>query len=298
MSDGQTTDTQTSVSQPQPTVAVRPRSRGPSVVQIAVVVAILGAGILVTALTSDVTRVSEPGVRLVDGQPFLPEKVADWTGGELQGLSENERKLLPADTEGARRLYTDKAGDEVFCSIILAGREVTSIHRPELCLPGQGWRIENEYTESIPTAAADGGQLKRDAHEYDPRCEFAGRSRDASPICFCLLVCRKRARDAVPLATDSLDGQGPRAAQHESSVGVRSDLRSRDEGASGKRSRAIGSRDDAVDHAICAGHLSRAGFGLVRMTKRGDEQSARFWVSCQASKESCSSSSTKSATRC
>lgn len=159
MSDGQTTDTQTSVFQPQPTVAVSPRRRGPSVVQIAVVVAILGVGILVTALTSDITRVSEPGVRLVDGQPFLPEKVADWTGGELQALSESERNILPADTEGARRVYTDKAGDEVFCSIILAGREATSIHRPELCLPGQGWRIQNEYTESVPTAAADGGQL-------------------------------------------------------------------------------------------------------------------------------------------
>ncbi|MGA2220734.1 MAG: exosortase C-terminal domain/associated protein EpsI [Verrucomicrobiia bacterium] len=159
MSDGQETDTQTSVSQPQPTVAVRPRNRWPSVVQIAVVVAILAAGIVLTALTSDVTRVSEPGVRIVDGQPFLPEKVADWNGGELQGLSENERNILPADTEGARRLYTDKAGDKVFCSIILAGREVTSIHRPELCLPGQGWKIENEYTEPIHTAAADGGQL-------------------------------------------------------------------------------------------------------------------------------------------
>jgi EpsI family protein len=130
------------------------------VVQIAIVVAILGAGVLVTVLTSDVTRVSEPGVRLVDEQPFLPDKAADWTGGELQGLSESERKLLPADTEGARRSYTDKAGNEVFCSIVLAGREVTSIHRPELCLPGQGWKIENEYTESIPAAAADGGRLK------------------------------------------------------------------------------------------------------------------------------------------
>jgi EpsI family protein len=159
MSDGQATDMQTGVSQPQPTVAVRPRSRGPSVVQIAIVVAILAAGVVVTAFTSDVTRVSEPGVRLVDGQPFLPEKVADWTGGELQGLSENERRILPADTKGARRLYTDKAGDEVFCSIILAGRDVISIHRPELCLPGQGWKIENEYIEPIHTAAA-GGELK------------------------------------------------------------------------------------------------------------------------------------------
>ena len=128
--------------------------------QIAVVAAILAAGITVTALTSDVTRESEPGVRLVDGHPFLPEKTANWTGGEPQSLSEIERGLLPPDTEGARRLYTDKAGNEVHCSIILAGRDTGSIHRPELCLPGQGWRIQDEHTELVHSPAAGGGQLK------------------------------------------------------------------------------------------------------------------------------------------
>jgi hypothetical protein len=129
-------------------------------VQIFLVVATLGAGVLATALTSDVTRGSEPGVVLVNGQPFLPVKAADWTGGELGGMTEVERKLLPSDTEGARRVYTDKSGNEVYCSLVLAGREVTSIHRPELCLPGQGWNIQGEHTESIPTAAALGGELK------------------------------------------------------------------------------------------------------------------------------------------
>ena len=36
---------------------------------------------------------------------------------------------------------------------------MTSIHRPELCLPGQGWKIQNEYTQSIPVVAAPGGIL-------------------------------------------------------------------------------------------------------------------------------------------
>lgn len=115
---------------------------------------------LLTALTSDVTKVSEPGVKLVDGQLVLADKVGDWTGGELQGLSEAEKNVLPSDTEGARRLFKNKDGRELFCSIVLAGHDVTSIHRPELCLPGQGWSIQNEYVQRVPVPAAPGGALE------------------------------------------------------------------------------------------------------------------------------------------
>jgi len=158
MSESPITSTQTETEQPG-VQATASRARGPSTLLLAALVAILGGGLLLTALTSDVMKMSEPGVRLVDGHPFLSDKVGNWTGGELQGLTEIERQLLPPDTEGARRLYTDKNHDELYCSVILAGRDTTSIHRPELCLPGQGWRIESERTEAIPTAAAPGGVL-------------------------------------------------------------------------------------------------------------------------------------------
>jgi hypothetical protein len=160
MNDEKIADAQAHPSPTEPTGADRPRGRQPNVLQILLVIATLGAGVIATALTSDVTGGSEPGVVLVNGQPYLPDKAADWTGGELGGMTEPERKLLPADTEAARRVYTDNSGNEVYCSLVLAGREVTSIHRPELCLPGQGWKIQGEHTESIPTAAAQGGELK------------------------------------------------------------------------------------------------------------------------------------------
>jgi len=134
--------------------------RGPSTAQIAIVVAILGGGVLFTAMTSDVAKTSEPGVKLYpDGSPFLVDQAGAWTGGEKTGLTEDEARLLPKDTEGSRRLFKNKDGDELFCSIVLAGRDVTSIHRPELCLPGQGWKIQNEYTQAIPVAAAPRGSL-------------------------------------------------------------------------------------------------------------------------------------------
>jgi hypothetical protein len=127
--------------------------------QIGIVVAIIGLGLLLTALTSDVSKTSEPGIRLIDGKPFLVEQAGEWSGGPMDGLTKEEREVLPKDTEGARRLYTNKAGNQLYCSIVLAGRDVTSIHRPELCLPGQGWKIQNQYIESISTGAGNSDKL-------------------------------------------------------------------------------------------------------------------------------------------
>jgi len=136
------------------------RAAGPSAKQIGVVVAILAITLVVTSLTSNVTQVLEPGIRLVNNAPYLPERFAGWQGGELQGLSDEERKALPADTEGARRVYRNAAGAEVYCSVVLAGRDVTSIHRPELCLPGQGWRMESQGSEFVETRSVKGGRLE------------------------------------------------------------------------------------------------------------------------------------------
>jgi hypothetical protein len=159
MSESQMSTTQP-VAEESPAQPATTSRRGPSTAQIAIVVAILAAGVLFTAVTSDVAKVSEPGVNLYpDGTPFLIDQAGDWTGGEKTGLTEDEQRLLPKDTEGSRRLFKDKDGNELFCSIVLAGRDVTSIHRPELCLPGQGWKIQSEFTQAIPVPTAPGGML-------------------------------------------------------------------------------------------------------------------------------------------
>ena len=158
MNDSQTSTTQPVADQPQGPAAGTSR-HWPSTMQISIVVAILAGGVLLTANTSDVAKVSEPGVKLyADGTPFLIDHAGDWAGGEKQGLSKEEQDLLPQDTEGSRRLFKNNNGDQLYCSVILAGRDVASIHRPELCLPGQGWAI-NEHMETIPVADAPGGAL-------------------------------------------------------------------------------------------------------------------------------------------
>jgi len=142
------------------------------------VLIILGAGVLLTALTSDVKRVSEPGLILVEGRPFLPEQTSNWSGGPQSGLTESEREKLPKDTQGARRQYTHPDGYKLYCSVVLAGYDVTSIHRPELCLPGQGWQIERKRTVPI-LSERDFSVTRLDAAYSMPFTEGRGMSQRA-----------------------------------------------------------------------------------------------------------------------
>lgn len=66
----------------------------------------------------------------------------EWIGRRAE-VTAVERDLLPADTGYARKNYVAVADPsrQVFLSIVLSGRDRTSIHRPELCLVGQGWTI-------------------------------------------------------------------------------------------------------------------------------------------------------------
>jgi len=150
--------------------------------QLALIVAILCLTIVLTALTSDVTKASEPGIRLVNGQLELPDKIGDWTGGAAEGLSDAEKRVLPADTAGIRRRYSRAEKGEITCSVILAGRDVTSIHRPELCLPGQGWDIQQEQIETIRTRAVEGGELKVMRMDAAHTVTMAGPNRPARAI--------------------------------------------------------------------------------------------------------------------
>ena len=66
----------------------------------------------------------------------------EWTG-RPQAVTAVERDMLPPDTGFSRTLYFNHRdpAKQVFLSIVLSGRDRTSIHRPELCLVGQGWTI-------------------------------------------------------------------------------------------------------------------------------------------------------------
>jgi EpsI family protein len=82
----------------------------------------------------------------------LPESVGRWEGAD-QPIGQGEREILGPDTQFARKVYTNAVGDQVYASIVMSGPDMnTSIHRPERCLPAQGWTIADSKTVALPTA--------------------------------------------------------------------------------------------------------------------------------------------------
>lgn len=87
----------------------------------------------------------------------LPERVLAYRS-EAVGMSDLERQALPEDTEIERRRYLAENGSEVHCTIVLSGAEKRSIHRPEACLPAQGWEIR--YQRVVPLVLEDGRPME------------------------------------------------------------------------------------------------------------------------------------------
>jgi len=63
-------------------------------------------------------------------------------GGELaRSWSRAERKILPEDTVLEKKCYAHPSGRVLTVSVVVSGRERVSIHRPQICLVGQGFDI-------------------------------------------------------------------------------------------------------------------------------------------------------------
>lgn len=86
----------------------------------------------------------------------LPTLVGEYWG-TTEPVSPSELALLPKDTEFAKKIYQDLSGNNLTAQIVLSGGEKRSIHRPEVCLPGQGWTIQSG--EVIPITLATGRVL-------------------------------------------------------------------------------------------------------------------------------------------
>jgi len=102
------------------------------------------------------------GVRLAaDGRSpaDLPGFLGTEWIGRAAAVTAAEREILPPDTGFSRKTYVALADPErpVFLSIVLSGRDRTSIHRPELCLVAQGWTIAGAETHRFAYPDQPGG---------------------------------------------------------------------------------------------------------------------------------------------
>jgi EpsI family protein len=119
-----------------------------------VLIGLLAGALALTALSGKVSQVSEAGIVMK-----LPEQLGEWVGAPMP-VTEVERQGLPTDTEFERRLYRDGRGNEIYCSIVLAGKDARSIHRPETCLPAQGWEVLDGRYEDVPVGAGGASALR------------------------------------------------------------------------------------------------------------------------------------------
>lgn len=145
----------------------RPGRRPGSSWAVAVVVGAAAAG--VALFLSHLQRLparGQVGVRLAaDGvnPAELPAFLGtEWIGRRTE-VSAVERELLPPDTGYSRKLYVAVADPrrQVLLSIVLSGRDRTSIHRPELCLVGQGWTIAERTRHRFAAGAGVPATLLR-----------------------------------------------------------------------------------------------------------------------------------------
>lgn len=80
-------------------------------------------------------QVAQPGVKLA-----LPLSVGDYQGREFD-MTATEKNLLDEGVKLVRNVYASSAGRQIMATVILSGFVKRSLHRPEVCLPNQGWTV-------------------------------------------------------------------------------------------------------------------------------------------------------------
>jgi hypothetical protein len=88
----------------------------------------------------------------------LPEEVPGFISTNVPE-SEVELGYFPKDTSYARRLYQASDGFGASATIVMMGADRTSIHRPDYCLPGQGWAIGSKTAVNIPISGSQPYEL-------------------------------------------------------------------------------------------------------------------------------------------
>jgi hypothetical protein len=121
--------------------------------------------ILLTALAlahvQSLQRIGTPGVRVVPHEIYsdsgvligtnsipLPETLPGYTSREAR-IAKTVSDWLPKDTIFAQRIYEAPDKFWIQANVVLMGTDRTSIHKPEYCLAGQGFRTRTTERATI-----------------------------------------------------------------------------------------------------------------------------------------------------
>ncbi len=99
-------------------------------------------------------RLGKPGVstRPLPGttrlEVLLPEKVLDYDSEAVE-TTKLVLDTLPQDTSFGQRHYRAGDGFETLLNVVLMGTDRTSLHKPQFCLIGAGWRIDRTEIDRV-----------------------------------------------------------------------------------------------------------------------------------------------------
>lgn len=81
----------------------------------------------------------------------MPLQVDGYQGREIE-VQAKEKRALDEGVKLVRFGYLNDQSRKVIASVVLSGHLKRSLHRPEVCLPGQGWTIVESKPVRVPTA--------------------------------------------------------------------------------------------------------------------------------------------------
>ncbi len=93
-------------------------------------------------------QASTPEVTVAEAPEVSLGEIAGFSSEVLEP-SEAELNVLPKDTVIMKRRYEAANGEWMVVSLVVGGKSKSSIHRPELCLPAQGFAMVNPRTRSV-----------------------------------------------------------------------------------------------------------------------------------------------------
>jgi hypothetical protein len=117
--------------------------------------ALMAGGVFLLEGLHSRQKLGNPGVRTrplpgsIRLEAELPEKVLDY-GSKAAEIDSVTLKSLPADTSFGYRQYQATDGFELELRVVLMGSDRTSLHKPQFCLTGSGWRIDTTSETRVP----------------------------------------------------------------------------------------------------------------------------------------------------
>ena len=102
--------------------------------------ALVVAAMLHQARTVEPVLCAAPDVKL--------KEIAGYASKPVEA-SEAELHTLPDDTEIDKRRYAGADGHWFDVTLVIGGKSKASIHRPELCLPSQGFQMTDPHTTDV-----------------------------------------------------------------------------------------------------------------------------------------------------